>query len=259
MNESINYKITGKGIPFVFQHGLGAELGQAQSIFAGLNGIQLISMDCPGHGKSSYNISEPPSFRQYTDDLVGVLDKEKIHQAVFGGISMGSALSVQMALRFPEKVKGLVLVRPAWLDYGTPENLEILLEVADYIEQGKGADEFELTDSYQEMKKILPLAAASVMGLFSRDQLVDTPKVLRNMVNDVPFPSLDSLNSINVPTLIIVNHDDPLHPLKFGEIYASKIPNSQLNEVTSRYIDNDKHTREVRNLVGDFLTRVKPN
>ncbi|MDH5399521.1 MAG: alpha/beta hydrolase [Cyclobacteriaceae bacterium] len=253
MNSNINYTISGNGRPFVFQHGLGANLQQAQGILGGLENMQLMTMDCPGHGKSPYNPETVPSFQNYTDAVIEMLDKEGVDQAVFGGISMGSGISVQTALRYPERVKGLVLVRPAWLDAPGPENLRILLEVADCLQQGGGQGLFEKRESFQKMQSELPLAASSVLGMFTREQLDDTPKVLEHMVNDAPIRALADLQKIKVPTLIIVNHDDPLHPYHFGEIIQKQISGSQVVEVTSRYKNNDTHTQEVQTAVKAFF------
>ena len=39
-------------LPFVFQHGLGADISQPMSFFGGDPPFRLISMDCRGHGKT---------------------------------------------------------------------------------------------------------------------------------------------------------------------------------------------------------------
>ena len=60
------------------------------------------------------------------DDLIGLLDHLGIEQAVIGGISLGAAVAVNVALRYPERVLGLVLSRPAWIDGPLPENVALL-------------------------------------------------------------------------------------------------------------------------------------
>ncbi len=42
-----------------------------------------------------------------------------------GGISLGAAVAVNVALRHPGRVLGLVLVRPAWIDRPLPENVAL--------------------------------------------------------------------------------------------------------------------------------------
>jgi len=51
----------------------------------------------------------------------------------------------------------------------------------------------------------------------------------------------------------VVNHDDPLHPHAFGYIFQQYIEGSKVQEVTSRYVDDGLHGREVRKIVSGFL------
>lgn len=254
MSFDLHYFATGEGQPFIFQHGLGAQAQQAQGLLAGLEGVQLISMDCRGHGKSPLNPNIAPSFEAYTQDVIRMMDHLKIERAIFGGISMGSGISLRMALQFPERVKGLVLVRPAWLDQGIPENLAILLEVAHLIDTPDGKAAFEALPYMQEVTESLPRVAASIMGLFARDQQQDTALVLNHMVQDVPFSHNDALHQLDLPCLLIANDKDPLHPYELAAEIATLIPGSQLKRVTSRYVADAAHREEVRQIVSTFIT-----
>src|ERR1700730_12286532 len=46
-------------LPFVFQHGLGADISQPTSFFGEDRPFRLISMDCRGHGKT-VPLGDPP-------------------------------------------------------------------------------------------------------------------------------------------------------------------------------------------------------
>ena len=63
------YTTTGKGFPFFFQHGLGANLNQPQQLLGKQKNVQLISMDCPGHGATPLPKGQIPSFNfHYNND-----------------------------------------------------------------------------------------------------------------------------------------------------------------------------------------------
>lgn len=119
-----NYLDQGWGTPFVFQHGLGGDVEQASAAFAPPEGVRLVSLDCRGHG-ASRPLGDPDklSFGAFAEDVIALMDHLDIHHAVVGGISMGAGVALNLARRFPERVAGLVLSRPAWLDSPLPDNL----------------------------------------------------------------------------------------------------------------------------------------
>lgn len=257
MQPTINYKISGEGYPFIFQHGLGSNLAQAQSLLGGQDNVQLISMDCPGHGNTPLRLGNPPSFNFYTDEVIRLMEYLNIEKAIFGGISMGAGISMNMALRYPEKVAGLVLVRPAWLEKGNPENLQLLKEAAKFIGKRSAKAKFEKNKAYQNIKGILRTAATSIMGLFSDTQQTAIPTVLKCMVNDSPFQKMEDLTQITQSCLVFGNDDDPLHPFEMAEIIHQHIKGSQLQKVTSRYIGDRPHKKEVNLAVRKFLDEMK--
>ncbi len=242
----------GNGIPFVCQHGLGAKSIQIKKLLQPLKNIELICMDCPGHGDAPLIESVKPSFNYYGDLLIGLLDQLNIREAVFGGISMGAGIALNIARRFPNRVLGLVLIRPAWLDQANPENLSVLLEASKSL-RNNNIDGFKVNDSFKEIASKHPDAGASLLGLFEPEQQSCLPLVLESMVHDRPFAELDELKAIKNPCLIIGNQDDPLHPFDMAEAVHQKIEGSKLSEVISRYVDDSEHTKIVNQLILRFI------
>lgn len=66
----------------------------------------VIAFDKRGFGKTPWH---PGSFSD-TDDSVAVLDQVGVESAVIVGCSMGAATAMNLALEFPDRVDGLVLV-----------------------------------------------------------------------------------------------------------------------------------------------------
>lgn len=252
----MHYLISGEGQPFIFQHGLSSNLQQPQQILSGLEGVRLISIDCPGHGQAPLPAGQQPSFQYYTDQLIQLIDQLEIEQTIIGGISMGSGISLQLALRAPERVKALVLVRPAWLDEENPATLHILAEAAKYIRQNEGLKHFKRKPDFQKIAQSLPKAAESILGVFAETQRPEIPTVLQSMVQDRPFTDMSELEQIRQPCLIIANEDDPLHPFEMAEAIRECLPNSRMEKVISRYIDNEQHNKEVYQLVSKFIQTI---
>src|SRR6201996_6307553 len=79
------------------------------------SGHRVIKYDARAHGRSS----PAPAADAYTydslgDDALAVLDDRGVERAVLAGASMGAHTLVNVALRRPERVAGLVVITPAY-------------------------------------------------------------------------------------------------------------------------------------------------
>ena len=250
-----NNFIEGEGEPLIFQHGLAANVNQIVGLLGSLEGIQLSGIDCPGHGKSilkNFNFS----FDNYADQVIRFMDYREIERVIIGGLSMGSGIALNISLRYPKRVKALILHRPAWLDAFNPPNLMILREASPLIGRVGGQQKFKLADSYLNIATKLPSAAKSVLGIFSDEQQSVLARVIDDLVADRPFDNIESLTKIRVPCLIIGNDDDPLHPLDMAVTIHKKIRGSIFKKVTSRYIDGELHRKQVRENILNFIKRL---
>lgn len=252
-DSQINFKVIGAGIPFVFQHGLGASIGQVEQLLSGIDGFKWIFIDMPGHGDSILAKDCIPSFEYYTDQLVSSLDKLGIEKAHFGGISMGAGIAINMALRYPEKVQTLFLVRPAWIDQESPDHLKVLVKAAKLMGRLDGIERFKKDPTFLSINNILPEAAESLQTVFDPKQQKSLPTVLNAMVNDKPYSTLEDLKKLNLPCMIVGNHNDPLHPYTIAEITNQNISGSTLHKVTSRYVDGASHQNEIIELITKFV------
>src|SRR5690606_31263385 len=112
------------GAPFVFQHGLGGDTHQILDLYSPPPGVRLITLDSRAHGATEpLGDATMLHFSALADDLVALLDHLGLASAVIGGISMGAGVALNVALRHPQRLQGLILSRPAWLDRPLPPNL----------------------------------------------------------------------------------------------------------------------------------------
>ncbi len=98
--------------PLVFVHSLGTELRIWDGVVARLPTTQRVRVDLRGHGLSD----APPGDYALTtlaSDVLLVLDRLGVAEAVFVGVSIGGQVALQVALDAPERVAGLVLLDTA--------------------------------------------------------------------------------------------------------------------------------------------------
>ena len=96
-------------------------ISQPAGIFPPMSGVRLLSLDCRGHGGTrplGPRTSSP--FSSFADDVAALMDHLGLQRAVVGGISMGAGVALNLAFRYPQRVVGLVLAHPAWLDSPRP-------------------------------------------------------------------------------------------------------------------------------------------
>lgn len=250
------YEVSGQGPSFCFQHGLSANAAQSKGTVGALTDLQLVIADAPGHGSSPLAADQAASFDYYGQEWLHLMDHLDIPKTIFGGISMGSGIAINLALRAPERMRALILIRPAWLAAGQPESLAILADAAPYLKKANGQAEFEARADFKAFQAAVPKAADSLLGVFGAHQRPELDKVLVNMVADQPFSNLEDLKKINCPCLIIANDSDPLHPVFMAEAIHDKIPHSQLALVHSKYLDQAQHAKELLELVQKFIQEL---
>lgn len=257
------YVDAGAGLPFVFQHGLGGDVNQPLGFFDRLlresPPFRMIAMDCRGHGETRPLGPESKlSIHQFADDTVGLMDHLRLDQAVVGGISMGAAIALNIALRHPTRIRGLVLSRPAWLDQPDPENLAILKRIAALIrEHGPrgGRERFLGSEDYASMVSESPDVAQSLLSQFEHPRAEETVAKLERIPADAPCRDRDAWRTIAVPTLVLANRQDPIHPFAYGEILAAAIPGAAFREITAKSVSVESHERDVRDFIVDFINR----
>ena len=71
-----------------------------------------VAFDFPGHGRSD-GVEGLRSIGEYADFLAAFMDGVKFQSAVIAGWSMGGAVAMEFALRYPARVEALILVATA--------------------------------------------------------------------------------------------------------------------------------------------------
>jgi pimeloyl-ACP methyl ester carboxylesterase len=255
------YEVHGHGDPFVFSHGLSGNLERVKEFVVNLPGTRTILYDNRAHGRTKpLGDTASLNFARMADDIAGLLDHLAVEKAVVGGVSMGAGIALAFGLRHGKRARGLVFSRPAWLDRPSPPNLGFAPIIADIVERHGIAGAvpiFEQTEYYRNMLSISPGTADSLRTLLRDADEAALLATYRNIPVSTPVDCMDSLRMLRVPALVIGNQNDPIHPFGFAEAWARTLPGSRFQEIVSRFVDADEHTRQFRGAVTEYLLDLK--
>lgn len=189
----------------IILHGWGSCAEKWQEIKTSLesNDCKVLVPDLPGFGKSP-----PPKYAWSVDDYVdwlnGFCEKQELSQIFLMGHSFGGRIAIKFAVKYPEKLKGLILASSAGI-----KNKSFSIKLM------------------KEGAKLLPRAVRRFLGkFFYRSKGIGIMKeVFKNVIEEDLTPCL---MQIKTPTLILWGKKDKLTPVKDGYLMKQKIPNSQL-------------------------------
>jgi len=247
----------GAGLPVLFQHGLGGSEAQVAQVFPDDGNWRRITVECRGHGASTLGARRPFSIAMFAADIVAVADQLGIDRFVAGGISMGAALALHLAWTRPERVAGLILVRPAWAFEPAPGNMRPIGEVAELIRSHPLQEArmiFEASETAERLRAEAPDNLASLLGYFDRPDIGAFADVLADIAADGTGVSEADAAGLRVPTLVIGNSRDAVHPLATAEILANAIPGALFIEVPAKATDPAAHSAAIRAALHHFLS-----
>lgn len=131
----VYYERGGEGSPLVLLNGaldtIESDWGEHLDAFR--QQFDVLAYDHRGHGRSTNPGDTFSSYAVLADDLAALLDDQQISKAHFCGFSDGGVTLLFFALRYPERVRSLVLVGAqytnderslAMLEKMTPEGIE---------------------------------------------------------------------------------------------------------------------------------------
>jgi pimeloyl-ACP methyl ester carboxylesterase len=229
-------EVAGEGPPIVLCHGITATRGSVVHGSRVLEraGHRVVSYDARGHGESD----PAPDGQGYEyPDLVGDLERVVAAEAGEGGLvlaghSMGAHTAVAYALRHPERVAGLVVIGPVYDGTLSEEYLAYWEGLADALEEG-GVDGFV---SYIDREQKADPAWRDSILRFTRERMLRhrhldaLVEALRQVPRSRPFASMEELEALRVPSLVVASGDDadPGPPEAVARAYAERLPRARL-------------------------------
>jgi pimeloyl-ACP methyl ester carboxylesterase len=232
----ISGEATGEGPPIVLCHGITATRRYVHHGSRALEraGHRVIAYDARGHGESG---PAPPGegygYPWLIADLERVIEAEVGEGPfVLAGHSMGAHTVVAYALRHPDRLTGLVAIGPVYLGEIPPSSLDYWDGLAAALRE-RGVDGF--VDYIDRNQRIDRAWRDSVLSFTRARMLLHRhPEALVEALHEVPrsrpFESLDQLEGLDIPALVVASHDgaDPGHPYAAAATYAARLPQAKL-------------------------------
>lgn len=243
--------------PYLFLHGLGSGANQTISALAGLPNRYLIAPDMPGHGESINYDPATFSFDNFADHTIELMDHLGIESTDLGGLSMGSGISLNIALRYPERARSLTILRPSWLDQPQPSHLGAVGHLGDWLlaeDRASAMQHLETDPDFVRLSEANPVVAQSVRDLFNRPDREVYAAVLVRMWDDCPFKSLAELRKITIPSLVLSTTRDELHPQVVAEAIAASLPDARSDTLPARYYEPEAYLAALTECIQRFLS-----
>jgi pimeloyl-ACP methyl ester carboxylesterase len=263
--RAANFELVEAGdhVGVVLLHGLGGDLNQPRDYTSGMVGdrpASRLAADARLHGGSRLSDQRTLTFDVMADDILALADAVRLPpDRIWVGVSMGAATALRVALRSRSGIRGLVLIRPAWLNQPYPPNLRPLGLVAELMIRYGAADgrrRFAEHPLWQSIHAESPSGAASLLDQFDKPSAADRVRRLVEIPASTPFREFDELTRLDVPALVIGAPRDPLHPLGIAEQWADRLPNARYLRISSRDDDPLRHVSDLRRGVDDFVASL---
>lgn len=217
---NVYFEVSGSGpAQLVFIHGLRNSLDTWWAVRERLDPKRYTAtyLDLPGCGDSD----TPPTWEQCTIEAYAPLVRAffevvGLHDVVLVGHSLGGGIGLELALRFPDLMRGLVLVAPAstqGLDFLTDEQFEALLNPNQNELMAFARAAFHRPVSEEAFDRLVAAVTAA--------RPVHIEGAIRSCRD---FKILDRLSGLATPAFVVGGDRDRHVPVRFTLQTAAAIP-----------------------------------
>ena len=210
-----------RGALLVLLHAAGSNAGTWRPQLQGLGARHsVVAADLPGHGRSD-GVEGPASVEEGAAIVGRLLDAVTRRPCVLVGRGMGGAVALTVAVRRPDRVRGLVLACTAARFTRTDAAIATARDVA----RGRLPQQFT-TDTFS------PATGMDVMREAWMEQVKTDPRVrLTDLLACRAFDGRPLLGQVAVPTLVVAGADDMVTPPAEAEELARGIAGARLEVI----------------------------
>ncbi len=241
----LNVSVCGQGSPLLLLNGLGGLMRTFDPLRDELDDFMTITLDVPGVGKSQMP-RWPIRLPSHADVIAEMLQQLGIEQVDVFGVSWGGALAQEFALRYPSRVRRLILA-------ATSPGPVLLMKPADVMDFFRKRKNVKMRKQDSSRTSIHTLLRFGVMkGMLS----VNPRTYYFQLAALIGWTSLLRLSRLPQRTLVLSGDRDPLVQAYNAHILRRTIRRSEL-----RILKGEGHffvvtsARRTAVLIREFLSR----
>lgn len=253
----MHYEIEGSGETLLFIHGLSDNLLYWQYLSVNLkDDYQVLRVDLRGHGESELGDDEI-SIDLYADDLHDLLNDLHIEKANLIGFSLGSAVALSFAVRYPQMLSSLVLMSSFY-------------KIDDYLKDVLNQSKNALMSSFEDYYDLMIKKALCPDVIEENRQELDLIKEFASMNanNEAYIRAIDAcldfnieneLSDINVSALVLAGKYDDIALLDSQINLKNRIQGSELivfDDVKHNLLVG-KNNWKISNILKNFYKKRK--
>ncbi|NGY58193.1 alpha/beta hydrolase [Lentzea sp. NEAU-D13] len=247
--------VKGTGPALLLVHGAGGSIQANYGPVLGtlLQNFTVIAPDLPGSGGSP-TAPGPLDLDELADDLVAVAVKAGHESFFVSGYSMGCAVAVTIAVRHPERVRGLVLSAAfAKADAATKVKIDQWKSLLNGSREVLSRFILSAMCSKEYLAKLTPAQAEGFAELIGASVPAGTPAhvdlILRIDLTDV-------LPQVSQPTLVIGASGDQLMSPDLAKQVSDLIPGSKYTDLACGHAIALESAVPWARLITDYLTSM---
>ena len=174
-------------VPLVFVHGVGLDHQMWSPQINNLNEFSTLTYDLLGHGKTR-NIREKLTLKDFSQQLLDILDYINIDKINLVGFSLGSLISLDFASNYQNKIEKLILIGTTYKRSEQERSLVL--------------------DRYNQAKLNKPISKQALKRWFSDDYLKKNPKTYDLFMNILTKKPEDHKNFLKAYEIFANYKDD---------------------------------------------------
>jgi 3-oxoadipate enol-lactonase len=253
-DADIAYRVLGEGPPVILLHPFPVNYEFWLPIAHALSTrFRVVLPDLRGHGDSGVG-EGPATMAKHAADLARVMDDAEIGRASLIGVSIGGYATFEFWRKYRGRAAALVLCNTK-ASADTPDARATRLQSAnDVLERGTEAFFESMVPRLlgSTTRETRPDLVDGVMRMMRQMSPEDVAQVQRGMAERPD--SIDTLKTINVPTLVLTGDEDVLTGPNEAQLMHRQIPGSEVRVISrAGHYTAWERPEEATNLIRHFL------